>query len=529
MKIALAQINLHVGNIEKNVKHVVEIIRSLEDKADLIVFPELTLCGYPPEDLLLRTSFYKDCENALQQIKNISTKSAVIVGYPEKIDKKNYNAAAVIQHQKIIASYQKQKLPNYTVFDEKRYFKKGHQSCVFNLHGIKIGLLICEDFWNEEPIKNAKAAGAEIIIAINASPYHHEQADKRLMLLKKHSEIALPIFYVNCIGGQDELIFDGGSFVANAKSEVCALAKYFEEDILLIEVEKNTETYIHKQPLPKALTWEEKSYSALKLGVKDYLAKNKFSGALIGLSGGVDSALTLTIAADAIGPKNVSAIIMPSEFTNEISIEDAVAEAKSLGVHYEIIPIKDIYHFYLHTLTPYFNGNPADATEENLQARIRGMILMALSNKTGKIVLTTGNKSEMAVGYCTLYGDMAGGFAVIKDVFKTDVYRLSHYRNSLSPVIPERVLTRAPTAELKHNQTDQDKLPPYDILDRILKYYIEENKSIEDIIAHGFDKAIVDEMIRLVHLNEYKRRQAPIGARLSERAFGRDWRYPISR
>ena len=532
MKIALAQLNMHVGNIKKNTDKIIALIKKTqaECSADLIVFPELALCGYPPEDLLLRPHFYLECEVALKKIQAETKEVAIIIGYPEKINNQHYNAAAVIQDQKIIAHYQKQILPNYTVFDEKRYFTEGSKPCVFEFEGIKIGLLICEDIWHSAPIKQAKEEGAELIITINASPYHHEQVEKRLALLQKRTEEAhLPILYCNCVGGQDEIVFDGGSMAVNSNGELAAQAEFYKEAVITVFIEKNTTVVISKQKIPEKLSNDKKTYETIKLGVKDYLSKNYFKGALIGLSGGIDSALTLAIAVDAIGAENVTAVIMPSEFTAKISIEDAVSEAKALGVDYKIISIKNLHHQFLETLTPYFDNKTPDATEENLQARIRGMILMALSNKTGKIVLTTGNKSEMAVGYCTLYGDMAGGFAVIKDVFKTDVYRLAYYRNTISAVIPERVLTRAPTAELKHDQTDQDKLPPYDILDGILKHYIEENKSAEAIVRLGFDKTVVDEIIRLVHLNEYKRRQAPVGPRLSERAFGKDWRYPISR
>ncbi|MDP1573470.1 MAG: NAD+ synthase [Coxiellaceae bacterium] len=532
MKIVLAQMNMHVGAIQKNTDKIIALIKKteVEKSADLLVFPELALSGYPPEDLLLRPDFYKQCDDALKKIQAEIKEIAVIIGYPEKIEGKHYNAAAVIQHQKIIAHYQKQILPNYTVFDEKRYFTEGNSPCIFEFQGFKIGLLICEDIWHSAPIKQAKDHAAEFIVTINASPYHHEQAEKRLLTLQQRThETALPILYCNCVGGQDEIVFDGGSMAMNSSGELVAQAPFYKENMLIISIEKNATIIPSNHNIPEKLSDDAKTYETIKLGVKDYLAKNAFKGALIGLSGGIDSALTLAIAADAIGAENMTAVIMPSEFTAEMSIEDAIAEAEALGVDYKIIPIKAFYHQFLETLNPYFENKNHDATEENLQARIRGVILMALSNKTGKIVLTTGNKSEMAVGYCTLYGDMAGGFAVIKDVFKTAVYRLARYRNSISKVIPERVITRAPTAELKHDQTDQDKLPSYDILDSILENYIEKNKSAEDIVALGFDKAVVDEIIRLVHLNEYKRRQAPIGPRLSERAFGKDWRYPISR
>lgn len=532
MKLALAQINLRVGNTAANVERLIAEIKKIESEqsAELLLFPELSICGYPPEDLLLRRDFYSQCQAGLAKIQEATETITVIVGYPENINGKHYNAAAVIQKGNIIAHYRKQKLPNYHVFDEKRYFESGTDACIFILNHIKFGLLICEDIWHAQPIAQAKSMGAECIIAINASPYHHEQAEKRVKTLQKRvAETHLPIVYVNCVGGQDELVFDGGSQVIDAQGKVCAQTHYYQEETLIVSLEKQSNITIPTMPIPAPLSDQAKIYETIKLGVKDYLSKNRFKGALIGLSGGIDSALTLAIAADAIGPENVTAVIMPSEFTADISIEDAIKEADALGVTYKVIQIDDLYQQFQAVLQPLLRPQANDTTAENLQARVRGVILMALSNNSGNIVLTTGNKSEMSVGYCTLYGDMAGGFAVIKDLFKTEVYRLAHYRNTLSAVIPERVLTRAPTAELKHDQTDQDKLPPYEILDAILKNYIEYNKSIDEIVALGFDRIIVNEMIRLLHFNEYKRRQAPIGVRLSERAFGKDWRYPISR
>lgn len=528
MKIAMAQLNFCVGDIENNADRIIKITQ--ENDADLIVFPELALTGYPPEDLLFRAECDERCERALQKIIINTSKKAIIVGYPKRIGKKIYNKAVVIQHQKIIADYAKHALPNYTVFDEKRYFTAGEKSCVFEFNNIKMGLLICEDLWEKNPIEQAQKAGAECIISINASPYDQAQVAAREILLKKRAtETQLPIIYVNLIGGQDELVFDGGSFVVDASGNRCVQANYYQEEIRIVEINKHSDrAVITPQPLPDRLPALHHVYEALTVGVRDYVQKNNFPGVLIGLSGGIDSALTLAIAADAIGADKVTAVIMPSQYTATISIEDAITEAKTLGVDYHQMNIESLFTVFLTTLAPIFKNTSTDITEENLQARIRGMLLMALSNKFGKLVLTTGNKSELSVGYATLYGDMAGGFSVIKDVPKTQVYQLAHYRNAIHAVIPERVLTRAPTAELKDNQTDQDKLPPYDILDKILDAYIEKEKSPADIVSMGFEKKIVDDIVSMIHRNEYKRRQAPIGVRLTQRAFGRDRRYPVT-
>jgi len=532
MKIAIAQLNFLVGDIDGNAERIITETNRIasENTLDLVVFPELALCGYPPEDLLFRPGFYKRCERALSHIAENIGKTAIIVGYPESDGGKLYNKAALIQHGKIIADYAKQELPNFTVFDEKRYFTPGVKPCVFEINGIKIGLLICEDLWHEAPIKQAQNAGAQLIISINASPYDRRQIAKRESILKQRvDETHLPIIYCNLIGGQDELVFDGGSLVMDAEGRRCQQAKYYCEDTMIVQIEMHDEkAVIQPKKILEHFSEEKQIYETLKLGVHDYIFKNHFPGALIGLSGGIDSALMLAIAADAIGHDKVTALIMPSQFTAPMSIDDAVFEASKLGVEYHIISIDPLLDQFLQTLAPIFKNRPADSTEENLQARIRGMLLMALSNKLGKMVLTTGNKSEMSVGYATLYGDMAGGFAAIKDVPKMLVYKLARYRNTLGAVIPERVITRAPTAELKANQTDQDQLPPYDILDSILERYIEKDEEPTQIINAGFDKKMVDDVVRMINMNEYKRRQAPIGIRLTQRAFGKDRRYPIT-
>ncbi|OGT46683.1 MAG: NAD+ synthase [Gammaproteobacteria bacterium RIFCSPHIGHO2_12_FULL_38_11] len=532
MRLAIAQLNFHVGDIYGNAERIIEETNKITKQhlVDCVIFPELALTGYPPEDLLFRPGFEKRCQKALLHIEKNIGETAIIIGYPERHGNLLYNKAAFIQGGKIMADYAKQELPNFTVFDEKRYFTPGLKPCVFEINNIKVGLLICEDIWHTNPIKQAKNAGAELIITINASPYDKNQIRARETILKQRTtETQLPIIYANIIGGQDELVFDGGSMVIDANGDRCQQARYFVEDIMIVEIEKNNNLIqIKPKKLPERVSQETQIYEALKLGVRDYIFKNNFPGAIIGLSGGIDSALTLAIASDAIGANNVITLIMPSPFTAQMSIDDAIAEANALGVKYHIISISTLLSNYLETLTPIFNNRIADTTEENIQARIRGTLLMAYSNKFGNIVLTTGNKSELSVGYATLYGDMAGGFSVLKDVPKTLVYTLSRYRNHLNSVIPERVFTRAPTAELRHDQTDQDKLPPYDILDEILERYIEKDQEPSQIIAAGFNKETVDSVVRMINFNEYKRRQAPIGIRLTQRAFGKDRRYPIT-
>lgn len=525
-----AQINLLVGDIEGNTQLIIDTAHRAyrEHKADLVVFPELSITSYPPEDLLFRPALYRRVHQALQKIADDVKHTTVVVGYPDQIEGICYNKAAVIGDGKILATYAKQELPNYHVFDEKRYFVPGSDSCVFNLKGTKIGLLICEDLWFDGPVKQAVSDGAQLIVSLNASPFAMDKSNARVKILKNQAHYKIPIVYVNLVGGQDELVFDGNSMVLDQEGEVAQMAAHCKEDLLITEWDlENNLNLLTKKPFT-ALSEEEKIYRVLVLGVHDYIKKNHFRGAIIGLSGGIDSALTLAIAVDAIGAENVAAVMMPSRYTADISLEDAQAEAHALNVHYSIIDIEPIFKSFLNGLSAEFAGLPRDTTEENLQARIRGTLLMAISNKKGFIVLTTGNKSEMAVGYATLYGDMAGGFAVIKDVYKMMVYRLSVYRNTVAPVIPTRVIERAPSAELAPDQKDQDSLPPYPILDEILERYIAKDQDPATIADAGFDINIVKKVVRMINRNEYKRRQAPPGIRITERAFGKDRRYPIT-
>ena len=530
--IVAAQINLLVGDIEGNTQLIIDAVNRAynESEADVILFPELTITSYPPEDLLFRPALYQRVHQALQRISEEVQHTTVIVGYPDFQGNYYYNKAAVINEGKIIATYEKHALPNYRVFDEKRYFSPGDQLCIIEVKGVKIGLLICEDLWMESPLEAVVKAGAQLITCINASPFTQNKSRyRRDLLMKRTRKYCVPIIYLNLIGGQDELVFDGGSMIFNKNGEHIQQGTYFKEELMIIEFDLEHQLDICiKRPLPPEPSDEEKIYNALILGVRDYINKNNFPGAIIGLSGGVDSALTLAIAVDAIGPSRINGVLIPSHFTSLMSIEDAKAEAQALNISISIIDINLIFEAFLQSLAPEFIDLPKDITEENLQARIRGTLLMALSNKKGAIVLTTGNKSEMAIGYATLYGDMAGGFSVLKDVYKTMVYRLCKYRNTLSPVIPERVLTRAPSAELASNQTDQDILPPYPILDEILERYIEKDEDPNTIAASGFNINTVNKIVRMINRNEHKRRQAPIGIRITEHAFGKDRRYPIT-
>ena len=532
LTVVAAQINLLVGDIEGNAERIIDTANHAYShmKADLVLFPELAITSYPPEDLLLRPGLYKRVHKALEKISQQIKHGTLIIGYPDKINESHYNKAVVIQEGKIIATYAKQELPNYTVFDEKRYFEPGHAPCVIDIKGLPIGVIICEDLWIEGPANHAIQTGANLIVCMNASPFAQDKAHARRDLLQKRSaSLQTPIIYLNLIGGQDELVFDGGSMVFNQEGKLVQQAPYFTEDLMKIEFDLEHQLdVLTKHPSPPEPMDEEKIYRVLVLGVRDYIQKNGFPGAIIGLSGGIDSALTLAIAVDAIGADRVSVLLMPSRFTSNMSIEDAKAEAKALNIHYSIIEIEPIIDVFINSLAAEFSGLAKDVTEENLQARIRGVLLMAVSNKKGSIVLTTGNKSEMAVGYATLYGDMAGGFCVLKDVYKTMVYRLCKYRNSISPVIPDRVLERPPSAELAENQKDQDILPPYDILDDILERYIAKDEDPHTIAEVGFDFDTVKKIIKMVNRNEYKRRQAPVGIRITQRAFGKDRRYPIT-
>ncbi|WP_423062472.1 NAD+ synthase [Candidiatus Paracoxiella cheracis] len=532
LTVVAAQIDLLVGDIEGNADRIIESAKKAyhDSKADLIMFPELAITSYPPEDLLLRPGLYRRVHNALKKIAENVKHGTLIVGYPDQIEGKRYNKAAIIQNGEVITSYAKQELPNYTVFDEKRYFEAGHEPCVIKIKGVNVGIIICEDLWHDEPIHQSIQAGAEIIACINASPFAQDKAHARRDLLTlQATKTNVPIIYLNLIGGQDELVFDGGSMVFDQHGKLAQQAPYFEENLMTIEFDlEHNFDILTKHASPAEPLDEEKIYKILVLGVRDYIQKNGFPGAIIGLSGGVDSALTLAIAVDAIGADNVSVLLMPSRHTSEISMEDAIAEADTLKVHYSIIEIEPVFEAFLNSLAAEFSGLPKDVTEENLQARIRGILLMSVSNKKGAIVLTTGNKSEIAVGYTTLYGDMAGGFGVLKDVYKTMVYRLCKYRNTLSPVIPDRVLEKPPSAELAENQKDQDTLPPYHILDEILERYIAKDEDPYTIADAGFDLKVVKKVIKMVNRNEYKRRQAPVGIRITQRAFGKDRRYPIT-
>lgn len=532
LTIVSAQMDFLLGDIEGNANRIITYTQEAYKKshADLVVFPELTLTGYPPEDLLFRPKLYQRMANALDKVCQSVKDTAIIIGYPTQINDLRYNMAALIQNGKITATYAKQALPNYTVFDEKRYFTPGHKACTFHIKNTCIGLIICEDLWEQEPIEKAVAAGAQIVVSINASPFALQRAEQRQKLLHDRSQQhQIPIIYTNTVGAQDELVFDGGSMVYDQNGQCCQQADFFKEQLLVTQFDNarianaNPNELQHKQQ-----TMEEKIYQTLVLGVRDYIEKNNFPGAIIGLSGGIDSGLTLAIACDAIGADRVEAVMMPSKYTSEISLADAKQEAELLGCKYSVIAIDAIAQAFESALSDEFKHYAKDSTEENLQARARGTLLMAISNKKGSIVLTTGNKSELAVGYATLYGDMAGGFCVLKDVYKTMVYRLSKYRNSISSVIPQRVIDRAPSAELAPNQTDQDTLPPYPELDDILERFIHREQGLETIVKAGFDQTTVKKVIKMVVGNEYKRRQAPIGIRLAEKAFGKDRRYPIT-
>jgi NAD+ synthetase len=527
MRVAIAQLDCVVGDLPGNAARILAAVdEARRGGADLLVTPELSLCGYPPEDLLLRPAFLAACADELERLAARISGPAVLVGFPESTDGVRYNALAVVRDGRIEAVYRKRELPNYTVFDEDRYFEPGTDACVIEVAGVRVGLVICEDIWFPGPAQQARAAGAQIVVVPNGSPYHtRQQALRREVVTARTRETGLPVVYVNRVGGQDELVFDGASFIADAKGGIAQQVPAWRETIALAEFAGATPKAVRGE-LDARL--EPNVYAALTMGVKSYVEKNRFPGVLLGLSGGIDSALTLAIAVDALGPERVRAVMLPSPYTATMSREDAHAMARSLGVRYDEIPIDAVFRTFRETLAAEFSGLPEDATEENIQARIRGTLLMALSNKYGSIVLTTGNKSEMAVGYATLYGDMAGGFGVLKDISKTLVYRLARYRNSLGRVIPERVITRAPSAELRANQVDQDSLPPYDVLDAILEAYVEELQSPAQIVARGYAAEHVAKVVRLIKLNEYKRRQAAVGIRITPRGFGKDWRYPIT-
>ena len=534
VQVVMAQIDTLVGDISGNVERIIHAAKQAKEqhRADLVVFPEMSLLGYPPEDILLRHGLYPQIQKALTQLCDAVRDVAIVVGYP-MIDAlgERFNMAAWIENGMIQASYMKQHLPNYSVFDEQRYFSAGKKPCVVGFKGIQFGVVICEDIWKPGPAIQAAQAGAQVIINLNASPFHSEKHQDRLTVVRRRvDEVKLPVIYVNQVGGQDELVFDGGSFAMASDGEILVQAPEFVESLTPLEVMKQGSSVV-LLPGEQAPLYENESriYEALKLGIRDYVHKNGFKGVVLGLSGGIDSALTLALAVDALGADQVEAVMMPFHYTAQMSIEDAELQAKTMGVAYSSIPIAKLYDDFDKSLAQRFEGYGIDLTEENLQARIRGTLLMAISNKTGKLVLATSNKSESAVGYSTLYGDMVGGFSPLKDVPKTLVYRLAEYRNRETCVIPKRVITRPPSAELRPDQIDQDSLPDYPVLDAIIKAYVENDQTPAEIIAEGTASAeVVHKVVRLINRSEYKRRQAAPGVRISLRAFGRDRRYPIT-
>jgi NAD+ synthase (glutamine-hydrolysing) len=559
VKVALAQFNATVGDLGGNARRIAEMARSAYAQgARLVLAPELSLTGYPPEDLLLRPAFIDACLQVLEQLAAGLADCEglhVLVGHPMQasggLDVRSksmavqacFNAASLLSGGRIAGVYAKRELPNYQVFDERRYFVSGRDAglgpLVFDADGVRFGVLICEDAWFDEPARLARDAGAQVLCVLNASPFHLDKAgDREARMAERARDVRLPLLYAHLVGGQDEVVFDGASFALDAAGSIVARAPSFEEALWVLDVDVVAGGAVAPRGACAALpSLEAQAWAALVTGVRDYVGKNGFPGVIIGLSGGIDSALVLAIAVDALGAERVRTVMMPSPYTADISWLDARDMAERLGVRYDEIAIAPMFDSFRAALAPQFAGLAEDATEENLQARIRGTLLMALSNKTGAIVLTTGNKSEMATGYCTLYGDMAGGFAVIKDVAKTLVYRLAEWKNrqatrradgSIGPVIPARIITRAPSAELRPDQTDQESLPPYEVLDAILALYMEEDHGVEQIIAAGHARADVERVTRLIKLGEYKRRQAPVGIRITHRAFGRDWRYPIT-
>lgn len=531
LKIAVAQLNYLVGDIEGNCEKILTNIYDAKSQLNVecVVFTELALIGYPPEDLLFRPNISRRIEDALLKIQQASVEITVIVGMPWVDDGKQFNAAFIFQNQRVAARYYKMVLPNYNVFDEKRYFVAGSDACVILINDVSVGVTICEDVWNSEPIRKSKAAGAQMVVNINASPFHvGKQQERENEVANRVTENNLPIIYVNQVGGQDELVFDGSSFAMSKEAKLMFRAPVCEEGLFLVEYDKNSSDLIMQKLSYLANSDTKSIYHVLTYGICEYVNKNGFQGGLIGLSGGIDSALVLTLAVDALGADHVHAVMMPSQYTSKMSLEDAEQLASNLGVKYSVIEIDTLVNSFADSLAELFKDTSKDTTDENIQARIRSVLLMALSNKFGHMVISTSNKSEMAVGYATLYGDMAGGFAPLKDVPKTQVYGLARYRNAISSDIPERVIDRPPSAELAPDQLDQDNLPPYDLLDQILEIFIEQDTSRGDIIARGFDEETVSRVIKLVFQNEYKRRQAPPGIKISKRAFGKDRRYPIT-
>jgi NAD+ synthase (glutamine-hydrolysing) len=531
MKIVMAQINTLVGDIKGNTQRILDVcVDQSALGVDMVVFPELTLTGYPPEDLLLRQHTTDLTAAALERLcQDLPDGLAVVVGYPRRQGGLLFNSAGVLYNGAVVAEYDKQCLPNYQVFDEKRYFEAGADTCVVTIKDLPIGLTICEDIWHPHPAANAAAAGAQLLINLNASPFHRGKQSERTAqvsaLARTHQ---LPILYVNQVGGQDELVFDGGSFVVDARGDVQHRAIEFAEVMLSVEIETSPQLRVAAGAVATPLDELDAVWQALVLGMRDYVNKNGFPGVVLGLSGGIDSAVTLAVAVDALGPERVEAVMMPFRYTASMSIEDAAEQANTQGVAFSNRSIEPLYEAFMTTLAPAFEGLEPNITEENLQARCRGVLLMSISNKKNLLVLTTGNKSELAVGYSTLYGDMAGGFDVLKDCPKMLVYALARYRNTLGQCIPERVISRPPSAELAPDQKDEDSLPPYEVLDQIIEHYVERDASRDDMITAGFSPEDVQRVVRLIDLNEYKRRQAPVGVRISPRAFGRDRRYPIT-
>ena len=547
LSLCIAQLNFVVGDMSGNAQKIIAAARDAYARgARLVLTPELALCGYAAEDLFLRPAFMAACDDALDTITRelAGLKGLhVVVGHPSGDHQRSrsvqvqrrFNAASIVCEGRVVGRYAKRELPNYQVFDERRYFTPGQDTLVFEVEGVRLGLLICEDAWFDAPARLAREAGAQVLAVINASPFHVGKGQERIDRMSDRARAAgLPLIYAHLVGGQDEVVFDGGSFAVGADGRLAARAPAFQEQLCFLQLDATAQGVTVSGPVAPTTSAEADLWDALVLGVRDYVGKNGFPGVLLGLSGGIDSALVLAIAVDALGADKVRTVMMPSPYTADISWLDAREMAQRLGVRYDEISIAPMFESFKGALATEFAGRPEDTTEENIQARIRGVLLMALSNKFGSIVLTTGNKSEMATGYCTLYGDMAGGFAVIKDVLKTRVFDLARWRNAHDPYgtganpIPDRIITRPPSAELRPDQKDQDSLPPYEVLDAILVRYMEEDEGIEALVAEGFERAVVERVARLIRLNEYKRRQAPLGIRVTHRSFGKDWRYPIT-
>lgn len=530
LRIVLAQLNLCVGDLANNLKkHIEAAIKARDEhEADVIVFPELSLTGYSPEDLLYRDDFITECKNALEEFIQQVQGIYCLITAPYLKNEKLYNAAFLIYNGKIIAQYAKHQLPNKTVFDECRYFTPGRKTCIAHIKNIPIAIIICEDIWRISPARTAAQHGAKLLLVPNASPFETDKHERRKRLLAQRArKNKLTIVYVNTVGGQDEIIFDGGSMVVDHKGQIAQCAGFFNEELYAVDIHISTKLEVTQVAYVEP-SQDEKIYSALTLGLRDYIEKNNFPGVIVGASGGIDSALTLALAVEALGPKRVQAVIMPSRYSADISMEDALQLVKNLKIKHRIISIEPMYQQFLDGLSEAFAGKEFNHTEENIQARCRGILLMALSNQTGNLVVTTGNRSEYAVGYCTLYGDMAGGFALLKDVFKTEVYALARYINRQQEIIPQRTIDRPPSAELAPNQKDEDSLPPYSVLDEILKCYMNNYQTIDEIVAQGFERETVQKIVSLLHKNEYKRRQSAIGPRINFQAFGKDWRFPIT-